>query len=305
MEMEKNKKSGLEASFKSMDTEEWLDIHFYRPVGYQWALFFHKLGVTPNAITVASIFLGVGAAVCFAYPDWKVNLVGIFLLIWANSYDSADGQLARMTNQKSELGRILDGVCGDIWFVAIYTAICMRLTPEWGIYIWLLGAVTGFFHSKQAAMADYYRNIHLLFLKGKAGSELAHAVSVRELYHSISFRKEPIRKVFQWFYKNYTANQEQLSPRFQKFYAVVQQKYGDSIPDVLRAEFRKRSKPLMKYTNILTFNTRSLVLFISLLINEPWIYFTFELTVLNMLFVYMIYSHEKLCSDLTKQINEP
>lgn len=303
--MTNEKRIGLESSYKSMDTEEWLDIHFYRPIGYHLALFFHKLGVTPNTITVASIFLGIAAAICFAYQDWRVNLVGIFFLIWGNSYDSADGQLARMTNQKSELGRILDGVCGDIWFVSIYIAICVRLTPEWGINIWLLGAATGFFHSKQAAIADYYRNIHLLFLKGKSGSELAHALPVRELYRSISLRKEPIRKIFHWFYKNYTANQEQLSPRFQKFYAAVQEKYGDSIPDSLRIEFRRRSKPLMKYTNILTFNTRSLVLFISLLIDEPWIYFAFEITVLNVLFVYMIVCHEKLSSDLTQIINEP
>lgn len=104
----------------------------------------------------------------------------MLLLIWANSYDSADGQLARMTGQKSALGRILDGAAGDFWFIAIYAAICLRLTPEWGIWIWLLAATTGFFHSKQAAMADYYRNIHLLFLKGKSGSELSHSPQLKE-----------------------------------------------------------------------------------------------------------------------------
>ena len=233
--MEKNKKSGLEASFKSMYTEEWLDIHFYRPVGYQWALFFHKLGVTPNAITVASIFLGVGAAVCFAYPDWKVNLVGIFLLIWANSYDSADGQLARMTNQKSELGRILDGVCGDIWFVAIYTAICMRLTLS-GASIsvcWVLSPVS---FIATSGYGGYYRNIHLLFLKGKAGKELAHAVSVREFITRSPFGKtdpEGVSLVLLRIIRLYQNN----SPRFRSSMRLVQQKYGDSIPDVLRAEF--------------------------------------------------------------------
>ena len=38
-------KKGIEASFKSMDTEEFLDIYFNRPVGYAWALFFKKLGL--------------------------------------------------------------------------------------------------------------------------------------------------------------------------------------------------------------------------------------------------------------------
>ena len=160
---------GLEATLKSTDTEEWIDLLFYRPIGYRWALLFRRLGVTPNAITIASIFLGIAAGILFYYNDLLINIIGMCLLVWANMYDSADGQLARMTGQKSEIGRILDGVSGDFWFISIYVAICLRLTPEWGYWIWLLAAVAGFSHSKQAAMADYYRNVHLFFLKGKSG----------------------------------------------------------------------------------------------------------------------------------------
>ena len=28
---------GLEATLKSTDTEEWIDLLFYRPIGYRWA----------------------------------------------------------------------------------------------------------------------------------------------------------------------------------------------------------------------------------------------------------------------------
>ena len=97
-----------------MDTEEFIDIHFYRPIGYQWALFFNKLGVSPNSITIASIFIGIAAGICFYFQSLAINVIGMLLLIWANSYDSADGQLARMTGQKSALGRILDGAAGDL-----------------------------------------------------------------------------------------------------------------------------------------------------------------------------------------------
>ena len=56
--------------------------------------------------------------------------------------------------------------------------------------------------------------------------------------------------------------------------------------------FRAASKPLMKYTNILTFNTRAIALYISLLIGEPWLYFVFEIIVMTSLFVYMRHCHE-------------
>ena len=295
-------KNGLEATLKSADTEEWIDLLFYRPVGYRWALLFHKMGVTPNAITIASIFLGVAAGILFYYNDLLLNVIGMCLLVWANMYDSADGQLARMTGQKSEIGRILDGVSGDFWFISIYAAICLRLTPEWSYWIWILAAVTGLCHSKQAAMADYYRNIHLFFLKGKSGSELDNYVQQKAIYNSLFWKKDFIRKLFLWFYCDYTRSQERLTPAFQRFFALLQQRYGAVAPQEIRNEFRRESLPLMKYTNLLSFNTRVTVLFISLLINEPWLYFVFELTVLNGLLIYMIWQHERLSNKLYKEI---
>lgn len=286
--------TGLQATLKSADTEEWIDLLFYRPIGYRWALLFQKLGVSPNAITIASIFLGVAAGVLFYYNDLLLNVVGMCLLVWANMYDSADGQLARMTGQKSELGRILDGVSGDFWFISIYVALCLRLTPEWGYWIWVLAAIAGFSHSKQAAMADYYRNIHLFFLKGKSGSELDNSAQQKENFRSLSWKGNWVKKTFLWFYTNYTHSQEQLSPAFQRFFKALREKYGETSPQKIRTRFRMGSLPLMKYTNILSFNTRVIVLFISLLIDMPWIYFVFELTVLNILLVYMVCKHESL-----------
>ena len=107
----------VSSTFKSQDTEEWLDIYFTRPLGYLWARFFDKLGVHPNVVTILSILLGIAAAVCFYFEDLWVNIGGIFLLVWANLYDSADGQLARMTGKKTRWGRILDGFAGDVWFI--------------------------------------------------------------------------------------------------------------------------------------------------------------------------------------------
>ena len=75
-----SEKKGIEASFKSMDTEEFLDIYFNRPIGYAWALLFKKLKVHPNVVTIFSIILGIGAGVMFyypryeTYPDWYTSI---------------------------------------------------------------------------------------------------------------------------------------------------------------------------------------------------------------------------------------
>ena len=156
-------KQQYKSSLKSMDTEETLDLMFYRPIGYMWAVLCAKVGITPNAITIASIFLGVAGGILFYFgepQDLWLNYVGMFLLVWANSFDSADGQLARMTKQYSRLGRILDGLSGDFWFVAIYFAICFRVNEtseffmqHWSGWIWILAILAGGCHANQAAMA--------------------------------------------------------------------------------------------------------------------------------------------------------
>lgn len=36
-------------SLKSYDTEEHIDLAFYRPIGFAWALLFRRLHISPNA----------------------------------------------------------------------------------------------------------------------------------------------------------------------------------------------------------------------------------------------------------------
>lgn len=298
------------ATLKSSDTEETFDLMFYRPMGFLWALGARRLGVTPNAITIASIFLGLGAGVLIYFNNFWLNLLGVFLLVWANTFDSADGQLARMTHQYSRIGRILDGVSGDIWFAAIYIAICLRENVTSDFFsahhwvIWVMAVVTGLCHAVQAAMADYYRQFHLYFLKGEEGSELDTASKLRARYVAMSWKTQPFAKLTLAFYINYTAGQEKRTPAMQNLRRAIAERFGGSMPWRLRESFRAASRPLMKYTNILSFNTRSFALIAAVLIFQmPWLYFAFELTVLNVLLVYMMWRHEKICSRFTKEIN--
>lgn len=296
-------------SLKSMDTEEHIDLAFYRPIGYAWACLAKKLGVTPNAITISSIFIGLGAGVAFYFPELWINVIGMLLLIWANSFDSADGQLARMTKQYSRLGRILDGLSGDFWFAAIYIAICLRenttseffMAHKW--VIWVMAVITGLCHAKQAAMADYYRQFHLYFLRGEEGSELESAYNLKRQLAQLSWSKNFWKKLTLTFYTNYTIQQEATAPAMQALRRELRKRFPDlRIPQSFRDAFRRQSLPLMKYTNILSFNWRTIALFTALFLQMPWLYFAFELTVLNILLVYMVLRHESICRRFTAEL---
>lgn len=289
---------------KSIDTEETLDIWFNRPIGYLWTLFFMKLNVHPNVVTILSIILGMAAGYMFYFPDMPHTVCGILLLMWANFYDSADGQLARLTGKKTRWGRMLDGFAGDIWFFCIYLAICLRLTPQWGIWIWLVAALSGLVcHSKQCALADYYRNIHLYFLKGESASELDNFKQQREIYRSLPWRHNVWWKWFLFFYGNYTRSQERMTPRFQQMFALWQKMKGTAPAGEARTEFIEGSRPLMKYCNFLTFNARAIALYVSMLAGMPYLYFIFELTVMNAVFFYMRSRHERLSSAVYEKLS--
>jgi phosphatidylglycerophosphate synthase len=303
------KKSSYRDTLKSADTEEHIDLAFYRPIGYMWACAARALGITPNVITIASIFLGVGAGIAFYYDNLWINVLGIVLLVWANSFDSADGQLARMTKQYSRLGRILDGVAGDFWFISIYFAICFRENVTSSFFsshpwlIWIIAVVTGLCHAKQASMADYYRQFHLYFLKGEEGSELESSEKLREKYVTVSWSKNFWQKLVMCSYINYTKGQEQWTPRMQQLRAALKERFGDGVANKqFRDAFRMQSLPLMKYTNILSFNWRSIALFVAILARMPWLYFAFELIVLNTLLIYMVVRHERICTNFTKAV---
>ncbi|MDR0683040.1 MAG: CDP-alcohol phosphatidyltransferase family protein [Dysgonamonadaceae bacterium] len=285
----------LESTLKSTDTEDFVDIYFYRPTGYQGALFFRKSGITPNQITLISIFIGIASGICFYFTDLRINVLGIFLLIGVNILNSAHRQLARMTGQKSALGRILDRICGIFRFVPIYIAITCRLWPEWNIWILILTLFSGYCHTSQTALADYYRNIHLLFLKGKNGNKLDNSMILYRNYKKLSWTKKPVLKFFQLIYLNYTEKQEFWTPKMQQMQGILRIQYHEEFPEWFKKQYRKKSLPLIPYTNLLSFNLRSIVLFTCVIINYPCIYFIFEITIMNGMLFYMIRQYERIC----------
>ena len=308
--MTESGKRAVEATFKSRDTKEWLDIWFTRPIGFVFAKMFGALGIHPNVVTIISIFLGVFAGFCWWHTTMDWTILGILMLMLANFLDSADGQLARMTGKKTLWGRLLDGFAGDLWFASIYIFLALRLTFEpmpfgggriWGIWIWILELVSSVvFHSRQAGLADYYRNIYLLFHGDHA--ELNDSRELAAEQKSTPWRERWFWKIWLFFYQGYTRTQESMTPCFQKFRAALREKYGSDIPKELGQEFCARTYHLLKWTNISTFNTRAIVLYIVLLVGMPWIYFAFEIIVMNIIFIEMKSAHEKVCWEMIGKI---
>ncbi len=297
--------SQIESTYKSIDVEETIDIYFYRPIGYVIAKLCRALGITPNVVTVVSIFIGVTGGHLLYYRDVTLNIWGIVLWVIADTLDSVDGQLARMTNHKSKIGRILDGLGGNIMFLSIYLHLFARMVVTYDIgWPWLLLFVLagGASHSIQSSLADYYRNAYLKFVVDPAKSELEGADEVRREYEATQFSRNPAKKILLRTYLNYTVQQESLSKNFQRLRKLVATEFGQNVPEWFRDEYRTFNKPLMKYYAILTTNTRMIVMSVAVLINFVPLYFATEIIVINAIMIAVTMYQEKISAQLLAMI---
>lgn len=299
----------FESSLKSIETENIIDLYFYRPIGFRIARMLRNTRITPNMVTYLSIFVGAATGILFYFTNNPAyTLLGVLLLISANILDCVDGQLARLTGIKSEIGRILDGLAGDIWFIVIYVGLALRLTHLYGTaWFFVPAVISGLSHFLQAGITDYYKTLHLYFVSKEKGKEFQGAQQVKA---QRKMMKKKTSSFFYVLYGYYTHIQEFLTPAMQKMLRALHARYGDDIPESIRLRFRQQSRSLMKhYIDLITFNGRAMVLFLVMLISLRWsglvwIYFVYEIVVLNIVLYVSIRKHECMCLDIMNNENE-
>ena len=147
----------LGPAFKAYEIEELVDVYFFRRLGLLVARFAAALRLTPTQVTVFGALVGIaGGAMLY---DQRLGLYAFALLIIHGIIDSADGQLARMTGQVTELGRVLDGGAGYLTHAAIYLAIATGVMHRGGssaILIWMV--LAGIANAVQAQMYEHHRH---------------------------------------------------------------------------------------------------------------------------------------------------
>ena len=302
------------ASYKSQDTEEFFDKIFTKPLGYLFTRFFIHIGWTPNMVTILSMFIGVAGGVMFYPQSFEWNLFGVILVIIANILDSTDGQMARLTGQRSALGRILDGMSSTLWYIAMYIAICCKLQNQpipfapahtWGWIIWAIAIVCGLLgHAQQCTMADRYRNIHLFFLKNKHGDELQRSEDITRERLALPKEGAYLRKAELFINGIFTLSQEAITPTFQKLlsgYVAADEETRENI----RQDYLTGSRKYIQLTNVLTFNCRAYLFFALVLLNVPALYFLLEFVGFGALKIYTQRSYEKLSQDLLEKYRLP
>jgi phosphatidylglycerophosphate synthase len=296
--------SRIEATYKGRDVEGFLDVYFYRPIGFRLAEVFARLKVKPAGVSLLAGICGVIAGHLYFYRVLGVNIAGMVLQVCANALDNADGQLARLTHQESRKGRIIDSVADHLVFASIYVHLTLRYALEGSSpAIWFLALGAGISHALQGAAADYYRSTYLYFTS-TARTELQSSSELRLDYRRLSWGRKSWDKLLLALYLNFTFQQEILAPRLKKLRENATAVFHGQIPGWLQQRYRDLAGEMLKWWRLLMTNARMLVLFVLLFVGQPVYYFWFELIPLNLLFGYLIIRQEKMAESLLATVRE-
>lgn len=113
-----------------------------RPAGRVLAAGAYRAGLTPNQVTLISALFTYAAlaAVALVEPSWTLGLAVYAALAIGFAFDSADGQLARLTGRGGPDGEWLDHVvdCGKLLLVHTAVLISFYRFGELPSDAWLL-----------------------------------------------------------------------------------------------------------------------------------------------------------------------
>lgn len=120
-----------------------------RRIGRYLAAAAYQLGLTPNAVTgVSALFTFSGIALLIALPpSWGQGAAVTVLLVLGYAWDSADGQVARLTGLGSPAGEWLDHVVDAVKVVTLPLALAVGFAvhhvvpPAW-LLVPIVSAVT-------------------------------------------------------------------------------------------------------------------------------------------------------------------
>lgn len=277
-------------SLKPLEVEEPIDVWVHRPPAYVLARILLPTPVSPNAVTVCSIVLGIAAgfAIFGSSAPWHLPLAGA-LIFSSAVFDCADGQLARLRKSSSAFGRMLDGaadlVVSSVVVLGGAYIIVSKFTHPWWLGVIVAGLalatiVTGSFHT---TMYDQYKNLFLRLTHPsyREGEEL-DAVEARyqEQKGRVSF---PIRFAW-WVYLAHNRGQDgyvkKFDPNTQRLWAITAE-YSERNAAI----YRKHAGSVMRvWRDFFGFGSLVFGLAVTIGLDICEYYLLFRLVVLNAVF---------------------
>lgn len=292
----------MKKGYKPTETEEFLDLYFYRPIADFFLRFLYSSWITPNQISLIALIFGLSAGVLILFlgnPLYRFLSIG-FLMI-SGILDCCDGQLARLRGETSTLGRIIDGFSDNCIFFSLYLFSAISLYETYGFSVWIWIILAGVSHSFQASFFDYYRNLYIDIVVPKEQYKSEKVDSQQILEEGKRIKKET-GNIFHYFlfflYFQYTQLQEKLNPKsFHDSFSLSTLSKEER--ERFQISYREKNFPLLRLWAWIgpTAHLSYIMIFIAL--NRIDWFFFFELSILNTILLFTKVHQNRVLKSLS------
>lgn len=285
---------------RTAEIEEITNLYFIHPLAGRLVPLFARMHVTPNAVSLTGLLFGLLAG--FAYyryqnPLWAVT--GFVLMIAWHVMDGADGQLARFTHSQSHLGKVLDGISDDATFVAVYTALALALSHEYGQQSYALVATAAACHLVQAATYEAQRQEYDLWGWGRRSTQPA-----RSAVGAASVVPKLLGLLDRLFYAGLSFPAARVMKRIRAaMSAALDGQPGREA--LIRERYRATFAPLLRQWSVLSANYHTLGIFACALLRAPQYYFWFTIIGFDAIMVWLIHRQGEGCNSLLDRLRAP
>ena len=163
-------------SIKHAIFDETLTLYILRPIAFIFVKLFYPTSITPNQVSLMTAITGIISAYFFSRGDVISFVIAGSLYFLAMVLDCVDGMIARLKNNGTAVGRIIDGFSDYIVGISIYIGmgigfgkglIDIKYLPF--SYWWFL-VIAAISHIVHAMLVDYYRSEFMSHGLGKQTS---------------------------------------------------------------------------------------------------------------------------------------
>jgi len=252
-----------------------------------------KLGLNPNAVSLAGLGLGVLAAfLYYELPEPAYVLAAFAAMLGWHIFDGADGKLARATGKTSAFGRILDGAVDHLVFSAVYIGLAIHIVDSGApLAIWWLVVGAGLSHAVQAAGYEERRQKYQRRLDG------IRRDAVEEERLTVDGKKSALAVVYDHAQKFVAGGDHGLDEKLEK---LRTSKDGIQQATILVA----RTVPMVRAWGLLNANNRTFLIFLFALLDQPLMYFAFEFFILNFVLVILMVIETRMEKNLVCQASK-
>jgi phosphatidylglycerophosphate synthase len=287
---------------RTSEIEEITNLYLIHPAAGFLTPVFAKLGISPNTVSLSGMAFGLLAGFAYYhYQDLSYAIAGFLLMIAWHVMDGADGQLARLTHAQSELGKILDGTCDYVTFIAVYSALAAALSHQSGDWVWALAIAAGLSHAAQGMAYEAQRQEYNFWGWDRKSAELL----APEALPPDNPNGSPASRVLHLIYRTYVRSQFWVAGGVVGFHnalAAALEAEPARIA-VIRERYRARFAPSVQLWSVMSANYRTLAIFVAALIGRPHYFFWFEIVPLNLILLVLIAGQHARCTRFLRSLN--